>query len=494
MHLKIKPKGLFKKLLYYQFFLIFLIILLLFFTLSYVEKRFWSSYLLKEAKTHLKLLNPQIMRIFGREFGKSTANLEIAKGEIANILKEKEGVIDIAILDNDGRILFSFNNSNLPPYKPEEYKINEGLLYREVFLGGKKYLDLVLPQQTMGFSNFYFRYLMFFPAIERQIRNVNIILLVLGVFSAGLGLTFSYYFTRKITIPLQLLGEKAKAIRKGDWEQEIPMLEDEIGELAEALRTMIIEIKNKQNELLLQNDRLKAAFDDLLFLQNQMLNYEKFAALGKISAGMSHEIDNPLGIIIGHAEYLKSELPKDSVYLEDLETIIREATRIKKIMRSLLSFAKPKESKIKEIELKSFIKSVLDDFSFQKIFRNITLNFEAEEIEVYADEEKLHQSIVNIVLNAIQAMPKGGEITVNIYKHSGFGCIAITDTGIGIPEELKERVFDLFFSTKKDGTGLGLAVTKSFIEDMRGKIELISSEGKGTTINVYLPLSESIQN
>lgn len=434
------------------------------------------------------------MRIFGREFGKSVANIEIAKTEIANILKEKEGVIDIAILDNDGRTLFSFKNSNLPPYKPTEYNSTDGLQYREIFLEGKKYLDLVLPQQTMGFSNFYFRYLMFFPAIERQIRNINLILLVLGVFSAGLAFTFSYYFTRKITIPLQMLEEKAKAIRKGDWEQEIPTLEDEIGELAEALRTMIVEIKNKQNELLLQNERLKAAFDELLFLQNQMLNYEKFAALGKISAGMSHEIDNPLGIIIGHAEYLKTELPKDSIYIEDLDTIIREATRIKKIMRSLLSFAKPKESKIKEIALKPFVKGVLDDFSFQKIFRNIKLNFDADEVLVYADEEKLHQAIVNIVLNAIQAMPKGGEINVKIYKNTGFGCIDISDTGIGIPEELKERVFDLFFSTKKDGTGLGLAVTKSFIEDMNGKIELISLEGKGTTIKLYLPLNQSIQN
>jgi|GEM_PF-5540143 len=485
----LKPKGLFKKLLYYQFLLLFFIIAMLFFTLSFMEKRFWSNYLIKEAKMHLRLLNPQIMRIVGREFGKGLTNIEVAKSEIGNILKEKEGVIDIAILDNDGRILFSYKGLILPPYKTADYKTSDGLFYREVVVEGKRCLDLVLPQQTMGLSNFYFRYLMYFPAIEKQMANINFLLLVLAFVSAVLSFIFSYYYARKITIPLHQLEEKAKAIKKGDLEQEIPVLEDEIGELAEALRTMLLEIKNKQNELLMQNERLNEAFNEVLFLQNQMLNYEKFAALGKISAGMSHEIDNPLGIIIGHAEYLKSELPEDSAYIEDLDTIIREATRIKKIMRSLLSFAKPKESKIKEIELKTFVKKVLDDFSFQKIFRNIELNFEAEEVVVYADEEKLHQAVVNIILNAIQAMPKGGTISVTICSEDGFGVVSITDSGMGIPEELQSKVFELFFSTKRDGTGLGLAVTKSFIEEMKGKIELSSKEGVGTTIRLLLPLT-----
>lgn len=482
-----KPKGLFKKLLIYQFLLLFFVIILFFFTLSFLEKQFWSNYLIKEAKSHLRLLNPQIMRTVGKVTGKSETNLDFAKIEIGSLLKEKEGVLNILIMDSSGRIIFSYKDVPLPKANISEYKTIEGIYYREISYEKKRCLDLVLTQQTMGLSNFYIRYIMYFPAIERQMSNINYLMLLLGMVSSVLAFIFSYYFAKRITVPLAILEEKAKAIRRGDIEQEIPVLEDEIGELAEALRTMLLEIKKKQNELQLQNERLNKAFNEVLFLQNQMLNYEKFAALGKISAGMSHEIDNPLGIIIGHAEYLKSELSKDSEYHEDLDTIIREASRIKGIMRSLLSFAKPKESKIKEVNLKTFTRHVLDNFSFQKIFRNIKLNFKADEVTAYADEEKLHQVLVNIILNAIQAMPRGGEITVIVEKSCDSAIISIADTGVGIPEELQNKVFDIFFSTKRDGTGLGLAVTKSFMEEMGGKITLSSIPGKGTIVNLFLP-------
>lgn len=485
----LKPKGLLKRLLIYQFLLLFSIILLLFFSLSLLEKRFWSSYLIKEAKNHLKLLNPQIMRTVGKVTGKGDVNLDFAKIEIGTLLKEKEGVLDIVIMDNEKRTIFSYKNIPLPKPNLNEYNTTEDIYYREITYENKRCLDLILSQKTLGLSNFYIRYIMYFPAIERQMANINYLLIFLGIFSSLLAFLFSYYYARRITIPLSILEEKAKAIRQGNIDQEIPDFEDEIGELALALKAMLTEIKNKQRELELQNERLKEALNEVLFLQNHMLNYEKFAALGKISAGMSHEIDNPLGIIIGHAEYLKSELPKDSEYQEDIETILREANRIKKILRSLLSFAKPRESKPKEINLKEFTKQVLDNFSFQKIFRNIKLNFDGDDVSAYADEEKLHQVLVNVILNAIQAMPKGGELTVEVKALEQFALISVADTGVGIPEELQSKVFDLFFSTKKDGTGLGLAVSKSFMEEMGGKIELTSTPGKGTKVSLYLPLS-----
>ncbi|GAB4440834.1 MAG: hypothetical protein OHK0040_12240 [bacterium] len=441
---------------------------------------------------HLKLLNPQIMRTVGRVTGKSDINTDFAKAEIGELLKEKEGVLDISIMDKEGRVFFSYKGTSLPKPDFEKYKTTDGIYYKEIVYENKRCLDFILSQQTLGLSNFYIRYIMYFPAIERQMSNINHLLIILALISSLIALFFSYYYAKRITGPLAILEEKAKAIQRGDMEQEIPVLEDEIGELAEALRTMLLEIKKKQNELQLQNERLNESINEVLFLQNQMLNYEKFAALGKISAGMSHEIDNPLGIIIGHAEYLKGELPENSEYHEDIETIIREATRIKGIMRSLLSFAKPKENKIKEINLKEFSKHVLDNFSFQKIFRNIKLNFDADDFTVYADEDKLHQVLVNVILNAIQAMPKGGEITVTLKKSSDFGVISVADTGVGIPEELQNKVFDLFFSTKRDGTGLGLAVTKSFMEEMGGKIELRSKTGEGTTVYLYLPLKNSM--
>lgn len=129
----LKPQGLFKKLLYYQFVMVFVIITCLFFTISFVEKRFWNNYLLKEAKQNLRFLNPQIMRIFGREFGKSSGSLNIARTEIAEILKEREGVVNIFIIDNEGRILFSFKDDALPPFGFQTTKLSTECFIKKLF-------------------------------------------------------------------------------------------------------------------------------------------------------------------------------------------------------------------------------------------------------------------------------------------------------------------------------------------------------------------------
>lgn len=203
---------------------------------------------------------------------------------------------------------------------------------------------------------------------------------------------------------------------------------------------------------------------------------------------MSHEIDNPLGIIIGHSEYLKSEMNKENPYFEDIDTILREAKRIKNILRSMLDFSKPRESRIKDIDIKIFIENIIKDFSFQKIFKKIEAVLNLENHIVKADEEKLHQAFMNIILNAIQSMQEGGKIYITTVKENDYVIISIKDEGCGIPEELQDKIFDIFFSTKKDGTGIGLAITKKFIEDMGGKIKINSKLNEGTEVIIGLPL------
>jgi two-component system NtrC family sensor kinase len=481
-----KNRGFFRKLLGYQCIIYLFLIAFIFSVISFLEKKFWSEYLLNDAIKTLKMLNQDVVRTFGRGFGK-----ELIEEEVKKILKSNFHIIFVSVVDSNGNVLFKYSEENIPKAGLDRYsKKNDDVMFRVVKKNGNKYFDILVPFVSPGQTKFIVRYIVFFPVLDKQIRNINLVLLISAIISFILIFAFSYVFAKKIIVPIEVLKEKANAIKDGNFNISIPKLEEEFDELGKLIEMMAKEIRNKHEELLLRNKNLESALEQVLFLQKQVLNYEKMAALGKISAGMSHEIDNPLGIILGHAELILEELPHDSPIKEDVEIIIKEGLRIKKILRSLLDFAKPRESKLKKIELSKFLKEILDNFSFQKIFKKITLEYlPVEEVDVIADEEKLHQVVVNVILNAIHAMPEGGKLEVKVIKEENHAIISITDHGVGIPEEIMPKVFDPFFSTKKDGTGLGLAISKMFIEEMGGEIKIQSKVSEGTTVIIKLSVA-----
>lgn len=480
-----KSRGFFKKLFLFQALFYIFLIAFLFFVLSYIERKFWSNYLLSDAVKSLKMLNQDVIRTFGRGFGREQLGTELKQVLISNFEIRYIGIIDI-----NGKIIYQLGNKYDKNFNKTDYEEKiEDIYFKKLEIEKKKYFDILIPYTSPGQTRFTINYVIHFPALEKQLKNINMAFLISAFISFLLVFLFSFYFVKKITNPIEILKAKAISIRDGDYDVIIPPLEDEFGELGNLIEIMAQKIKTKHEELMLRNKNLESTLDEVLFLQKQVLNYEKMAALGKISAGMSHEIDNPLGIIIGHCELILDELPSDSPIRKDVEVIIKEAMRIKRIIRGLLDFARSKESKIKELNLSDFLKNILENFSIQKIFKKINIEFEPKDLIVLADEEKLHQVIVNVILNAVQAMPNGGKLTVEMDRENGNGVIKIRDNGVGIPEEIQNKVFDLFFSTKKDGTGIGLAISKNFVEEMEGEIQLISQENMGTTVIIKLPLA-----
>ncbi len=484
----IKFQGLFKKLIIYQLILFIAITISLLLTISFFEKKFWKDYLIKDASSKIKLLNPIIMRTLSRGIGRID-EAQVIK-DIEELVRDKADIKSVSVINESGSLLISYGAQPRTAFNQKNYKKHKDVLFRDEKIDDKYYLDMVIPFETVGRTLFYIRYLIQTAEVQYQIFSLNMSVIIIGFFYLLFAILLSYFYVKNIIVPLQTLTSKANLIKEGNLNQNIPVFQDEIGELSEAISAMIDALRKNQEELRLKNERLNKSIEEALYLQNQIINYEKFAALGKISAGMSHEIDNPLGIIIGHCEYLKSEMPEDSPLKEDIDTILREAKRIKNILRSMLDFAKPKESKIRNINITELVRGVIRDFSFQKIFKKISASVEGTDLWAMADEGKLHQSLVNIILNAIQAMPEGGRIYISLREQDGRAVISIKDEGVGIPEELLEKAFDIFFSTKKDGTGIGLAITKKFIEDMGGSITLSSEEGKGTEVTIYLPLAK----
>lgn len=259
---------------------------------------------------------------------------------------------------------------------------------------------------------------------------------------------------------------------KGNYDVKIKKKsEDEFGMVFEAFDKMVREIKKREDAI---------------------VRAEKLATIGKITSGISHQINNPLANIMLYAQLHKMEC-KDKNTIKVLDIIEKEAERIAKVVRSLLEYAKERKIKKKIVKLSDVINSALEILS--PLMKNITLVKDLnDKIYVNADFIKLREAILNIVINAIEAVSnkKDAKIVIKTYvdasNSSQRAVIEVSDNGIGIPESHLSKIFDPLFSTKKDGTGLGLAITYEIIKDHGGNIKVESKVGAGTKFIIELPM------
>ena len=221
---------------------------------------------------------------------------------------------------------------------------------------------------------------------------------------------------------------------------------------------------------------------------------KNLAALGELSAGMAHEIRNPLTSIKGYAEYIKSELANNPELISDVSTIIYEVDRLNGIIDRFLIFARPNHPELQYENINSLLRRVLEFYS-RKIPSNICLltNFENLPL-VSIDSEQMEQVILNILLNGVQAMPNGGELSIKTryFKQFGLAEIIIADTGLGISPQNYDKIFEPFFTTRNKGTGLGLAICSRIVENHKGFIEVSSTLGEKTEFIIRLPVNEGV--
>ncbi|MGE5307887.1 MAG: ATP-binding protein [Deltaproteobacteria bacterium] len=217
---------------------------------------------------------------------------------------------------------------------------------------------------------------------------------------------------------------------------------------------------------------------------------ERLAQLGKLVADMAHEVNNPLMIISGRAQLSQMEdgIKQCPEIDKNLTIIVEECQRAKDIIQRLLSFSKQSKGEIREMDLGECVESVVALVEHQFMLSGIRIERSyGTEASVLADEKQLMQVVLNLFNNARDAMPKGGQIRVEIVRQSEKAVLAISDTGTGMSGETLERVFEPFFTTKEMGTGLGLSVCYGIIKNLGGELEMSSSPGKGTTARITLP-------
>jgi two-component system sensor histidine kinase HydH len=226
-------------------------------------------------------------------------------------------------------------------------------------------------------------------------------------------------------------------------------------------------------------------------LRDEIIRNQRLASVGRLAAGVAHEIRNPLSSIKGFATYFKERyraVPED---LQTAEIMIQEVDRLSRVITQLLEFARPVSITPQQISLKNLMQDSLKLIEQQARAKNITVrdNHSAPFDSFQTDPDRMNQVLLNLYLNAIEAMDKKGVLTVSVLGHEGSESIEITvsDTGRGIKTEDVASIFDPYFTTKSAGTGLGLAISHNIIEAMGGDIKVNSEVNKGTTFTIMLP-------
>jgi two-component system, NtrC family, sensor kinase len=330
---------------------------------------------------------------------------------------------------------------------------------------------------------------------------------------------------RGVVRPVQELVEGTRMVAHGDLTHRLPVRSgDEVGVLAASFNRMTEALAKTQGELdaLVETleQRVDARTRELQEAQTHLLQTERLASLGRLSASIAHEINNPLAGILTYAKLISRRLragPPNTqetlTAVQQLALVEREAQRCSSIVRNLLDFARQRTPSFQAVDVGAVLSEALSLLENRLAIQNVTVSQEIAPLpSVQADFGQLRQACVNIIMNACEAMPEGGSLRVVAREVlSGdrgtaaslpagsspqvrFIEIAVTDTGQGIPPEHLSKIFDPFFTTKEKGTGLGLSVVYGIVEKHGGTISVDSRVGHGTTITLRLPAAAPDQS
>src|SRR6185369_14203717 len=358
-------------------------------------------------------------------------------------------------------------------------------------------------------------------------------MMIIGVFLFVMGVAAAFVLSRKITGPLSELTAGATAVSRGDHSRRVNINQkDELGQLATAFNAMVdklresqreleykvqertaqLEAANHQLELLSESHAEKRSVaereraDAIEALQNtekQLLQSQKLEAVGRLAGGISHDFNNLLTVILGYSDIMKRNLPEGDPLRRNLEEIIRASERAASLTRQLLAFSRKQVMQPKVFDLTTVV-SDLGKMLRRMIGEDIELRVTSESDlgNIKADPVQLEQVIMNLVVNARDAMPKGGKLSIemtNVYLDESYSqdhvsvvpgdyvMLAISDTGCGMDEETRQRIFEPFFTTKEQGkgTGLGLSMVYGIVKQSGANIWIYSEQGHRTTFKIY---------
>lgn len=321
----------------------------------------------------------------------------------------------------------------------------------------------------------------------------------LGIALLGISIIVlvSIFLAKRLSHPLRTLEEISRRIADGNYEHDfVAKGPVEIEHLAHSLNIMSKQLEAEKRELeewaSTLEKKVAERAEEMKRIDSQLFRSEKLASLGKLAAGVAHEINNPLTGILTNSSLLLEDLDKDDPRRDDVEVMVKETIRCREIVKRLLDFARQTKPQKRLANINALIENIILLVRNQATFRNISIEKQLDPAlpDVLVDPDQIQQVFVNIILNAAEAMTKGGSLTIR----STFAAdrqnivVTISDSGPGIPEDVRERIFDPFYTTKEHGTGLGLSISYGIVEQHGGVISVESLVGRGATFTIQLPI------
>ncbi len=312
---------------------------------------------------------------------------------------------------------------------------------------------------------------------------------------------FVFYITVRALVlrPVSVLSSAMRKASGGDLSEPIPVRsQDEMGLLASTFNLMIKELETARQKMSRWTEDLEREVEkktqELRDSQEKLIQAEKLASLGRLTADVAHEIRNPLTSIGGFAKRL-SRIASTEKEKEYADTIRCEVSRLENILRDLIAFSREARFHLERNEVEGFMKETM--LIFEDLCKDQNISVEIKVMEgtpqVLIDKEQVRRALANLITNAIDAMPEGGFLTLSagleVINNADFIYIKVSDTGVGIPEERLPFIFEPFYSTKEigRGTGLGLSIARKVMEEHGGFIRAESTPGKGSTFILYFP-------
>ena len=428
------------------------------------------------------------------------------QAELVDLLNDltlgQEAIDRIRIFDREGHVLAASTSRTVaPPPNPDTVTrvIETGLgdLVETHGRGGDSWV-YILPVHyaaarggvTSSATRRMLEVAFVAPDTQKMARQaIRDVVLRVGPLTVALALLIAVVLQRQVLRPLAKLTHSIRVLGEGRRGPPLPVeRRDELGELAEAFNRMTERLEEAR-------ERLVAEAEYVLDLEQHLRRAETLAVAGKLASGIAHEVGTPLNIISGRAEMVLRSLPPEHPGRQDLERIMHQIDRVSNIVRSLLDTVRLGKLEVQPVSVGSLIGRLL--LLLEHVVRkrgiSMTTDIPAGLRDVAGDPGRLQQVFINILMNAVEATPPDGLISIKAWSSSNDGrsgvTVAVADTGTGIPPDALGQVFEPFYTTKRvgEGTGLGLAISRDIIRDHGGTIVAQSHPGEGSVFIVWLP-------
>ena len=489
-----------KKLFFYTATILVTVMAVTFFFLARGQARQWEEYLRAQSVAFARFATPELLKLFRGAFPPDDEN---HLGAVYDFLSFNRDLVRFSLYSPSGRLLFQ--SPQFPDYIDLiiDASLDEGLTDRlsvkqtsvqTTRLADGRVLDLLSPAfGPTGEQVLIARYLISYDSVDRLQAEMRQQFMRIGLLAMFGSLLLAAVVARRVSGPVEDLIDGVQAIGRGELQTRMTVQgSDEIASLARSFNDMSASLDQSRSALTEKNSALEQANAELQQVQAQLIRSERLAAIGQLAAGISHEIDNPVGIILGYAELMLEECEPQDPRCDDLRSIIDECRRCKRITGGLLGFARSGSGQRETVDLDRLCRETILSLSPQRLFKEVIIDYERPEslLTVEADGDQVRQVLVNLMLNAAQAVEGKGKMVVQLGAEPGFAVIAVSDNGPGVPEGQLEQIFEPFYSTKgrDEGTGLGLSLCRKLAEEHGGDLSLDSTYVGGARFRLRLPL------